>query len=628
MDETHLEAWAERAPTAIALRHKVLDVWVARTWAELRDEVAALAAGLASLGFAAGDRLAIVTDVRPEPLLITLAAHCLGGSVIVGGRSGARFVFVQDGAHARGWPEHESNSVLFLYLDPRGAAADAISYRWLCEHGRAWASGGGEYKTVHQTAAAERGADEVAHADAHGVRSELDPCEGEPSIFVAGAVSKRYALAQLMAAAAANASRVQLSSDHDAFAPRLSLEAQITTVLPLWLHTGLRLSFAEHAATTADADRRELGPSLLISPVEEIEQLRRRVVESAPPGFDLRRPMLLRARARAAIRDALGWGQLDLALIAGQLTPAAADFCAAVGVEVQTLEAPASEPARSEPPVSRPLLPAATPAAVTTLEPRAREAFLRLDHISLAFNEVKAVSDISFEVSRHEICALIGPNGAGKSSLLNVINGIYRPNSGTIFFDGAARSEMTPRGAARVGIARTFQNLAIFKGMTVLENIMVGRTLSVRSSWIEQALWLGRARESEDRSRQRAEEVLEFLRLQRYRHVPAAQLPYGLQKRVELGRAIAADPRLLLLDEPMAGMNADEKADMSEIILDVNRELGTTVVLIEHDMRVVMDISDHVVVLDYGRLVGDGTPAEVRQNPDVLRAYLGRKRVA
>jgi branched-chain amino acid transport system ATP-binding protein len=223
---------------------------------------------------------------------------------------------------------------------------------------------------------------------------------------------------------------------------------------------------------------------------------------------------------------------------------------------------------------------------------------------------------------------VLGPNGAGKSSLLNVINGIYRPQQGRLHFGGQVRSAMTPRLAARQGIARTFQNLAIFKGMSVLENVIVGRNLAVTSSWLEQAFWLGRARRNEQDNRERAEQVLEFLHLQRHRHVLAAQLPYGLQKRVELARALVAEPKLLLLDEPMAGMNAAEKQEMSEFILDVNRELGTTVVLIEHDMRVVMDISDHVVVLDYGRLVGDGAPAEVRHNPDVLRAYLGSRRVA
>lgn len=614
-----LQAWAERSPDAVALRHKVLDVWVARSWREARDEVAALAAGLSEIGFTSGDRIWIASDLRPEPLLIALAAHWLGGSAITFDASyaghedrvapAARFAFVQDAVSARKWLEREdapATSVRFVYLEARGAtgaAIDGVAYRALCEHGRALAASPAVF---HQ----------------------------EPAILIASASVKRYLPTQLSAAAQQSSARAELAPDDEAMASGLTLDVQLTTVLPWWLHTGVCLSFAEHAATTSDADRRELCPSVLLSSAEDIERLRQRVVESTPAGArGLLQPRAwspLRWRARTAVRDALGWAHAHTALVAGDLSQPAADFCAALGLSVYTLTAPAGHSEPNDTPLlaALPAPHAVAAATVTTLAPRTREPFLRLDHISLSFNEVKAINDISFGVARHEICALIGPNGAGKSSLLNVINGIYRPNSGQIRFDGQVRAEMTPRTAAKAGIARTFQNLAIFKGMTVLENVIMGRNLSVTSSWIEQALWLGRARASEDASRQRAEEVLEFLRLQRYRHVPAAQLPYGLQKRVELGRAIVADPRLLLLDEPMAGMNADEKADMSEIILDVNRELGTTVVLIEHDLRVVMDLSDHVIVLDYGRLVGDGTPAEVRQNPEVLRAYLGRKRVA
>jgi branched-chain amino acid transport system ATP-binding protein len=252
-----------------------------------------------------------------------------------------------------------------------------------------------------------------------------------------------------------------------------------------------------------------------------------------------------------------------------------------------------------------------------------RPPLLRLEHISLSFKAVKAITDIGFDVRRHEICALIGPNGAGKSSLFNVLSGVYRPQEGTIVFDGEARHCMQPRLAAHQGIARTFQNLAIFKGMTVLDNVLAGRTLKFQSSWLEQAFRLGRARREESAQREQAERVIEFLHIQQHRHTNVGKLPYGLQKRVELGRALAAEPKLLLLDEPMAGMNAVEKKEMSRFVLDVNREFGTTVILVEHDMSVVMDISDHVVVLDYGCKVGDGTPEEVRANPDVVRAYLG-----
>lgn len=252
-------------------------------------------------------------------------------------------------------------------------------------------------------------------------------------------------------------------------------------------------------------------------------------------------------------------------------------------------------------------------------------ALLELQDISLSFKGVKAISDISFAVAEGEICALIGPNGAGKSSLLNVINGVYQPQQGVIRFDGNARHSMRPHDAALRGIARTFQNIALFKGMSVLDNVLTGRNLKRRATWLEQALRVGRAAAEDDQQRESAEGVLAFLRIQQWRDATVGKLPYGLQKRVELARALAAEPRLLLLDEPMAGMNAEEKAEMSRFILDINREFGTTVVLIEHDIGVVMELSDHVVVLDYGRKIGDGPPDEVRRNPEVIAAYLGTR---
>ncbi len=265
--------------------------------------------------------------------------------------------------------------------------------------------------------------------------------------------------------------------------------------------------------------------------------------------------------------------------------------------------------------------------ASETAGPEARrnfsEVLLKVDDVSLSFGGVKALSNISFDIRKHEIRAIIGPNGAGKSSMLNVINGFYHPQEGTITYKGNARQQMRPHEAAKTGIARTFQNIALFKGMSTLDNIMSGRLLKMRRNFLWQALYWGPALKEELEHREKVEEIIDFLEIQSIRKTPVGRLPYGLQKRVELGRALAMDPDLLLLDEPMAGMNVEEKEDMCRFILDVNDEFGTTIALIEHDMGVVMDISDRVVVLDYGRLLADGTPAEVRANQQVIDAYLG-----
>jgi len=254
---------------------------------------------------------------------------------------------------------------------------------------------------------------------------------------------------------------------------------------------------------------------------------------------------------------------------------------------------------------------------------RIGETILRLDDICLSFGGVNALSNISIDVKEHEILAIIGPNGAGKSSLLNVINGVYHPSSGSVTYKGQTRNQMRPHDAATQGIARTFQNIALFKGMSVLNNIMTGRTLKMKAGFFWQCLHVGKARNEEIEHRKKVEEIIDFLQIQSIRKTPVGRLPYGLQKRVELGRALAAEPEILLLDEPMAGMNIEEKEDMSRFILDVNDEFGTTIVLIEHDMGVVMDLSDRVVVLDYGKKIGDGTPDEVRNNQEVIDAYLG-----
>ncbi|MEY4732165.1 MAG: Sulfate/thiosulfate import ATP-binding protein CysA [Pseudomonadota bacterium] len=251
------------------------------------------------------------------------------------------------------------------------------------------------------------------------------------------------------------------------------------------------------------------------------------------------------------------------------------------------------------------------------------DVILDVQNISLRFGGVKALTDISFNVKEHEIRSIIGPNGAGKSSMLNCINGVYTPQEGSITFRGQKFDHMNSRQVAEMGIARTFQNLALFKGMSVIDNIMTGRNLQIKSNLLMQALRVGPAQREEEAHREKVEHIIDFLEIQAFRKTPVGQLPYGLQKRVDLGRALAMEPQVLLLDEPMAGMNLEEKQDMCRFILDVNDEFGTTIVLIEHDMGVVMDISDRVVVLDYGKKIGDGEPEEVRNNEDVIRAYLG-----
>ena len=254
-----------------------------------------------------------------------------------------------------------------------------------------------------------------------------------------------------------------------------------------------------------------------------------------------------------------------------------------------------------------------------------KEPLLRAENIHISFGGLKALNDVSLEIYPGEIMAIIGPNGAGKTTMLNIINGFYKQDEGQIFFEGKNRSKrMKPNRIAAQGIARTFQNLALFRGMSALGNIMMGRTMKMHANIFSQGLYWGFSQKEELEHRAAVEKIIDFLQIQNIRRTPASTLPYGLQKRVELGRALAAEPKLLLLDEPMAGMNLEEKEDIARYVLDANEELGYTIALIEHDMGVVMDICDRIVVLDFGNKIAEGTPEEIKSNQKVIKAYLGQ----
>nr|WP_077231335.1 AMP-binding protein [Methyloversatilis thermotolerans] len=615
-----------------AMREKRHGIWQTLTWQDMANDVAALAAALVARGLERGDHVALIGDNRPRLYVAMSAVHWLGGIAVplshdVTTDELEAALRKLDIAHVFAEDQEQVDKLLsvlprcpgvrtIIYDNERGMRPylqpQLASFRTLLEQGRASA----------------------AQVAAEANRGEA----GDAALLLfAGDSGKGAVLSHI--------ELIERARRHAVSDGLHEGDVVVACLPPSWLDQNL-FSYAQpllvghcvcypESPDTLLSDMREMGPSYLLAPSSVLKGLQRNANSRMDDAGRLKRRLYRRHMRgdaslfgdwliHAPLRDVLGMSRIRAAYMAGE----AADdetlaFFRAIGIGVRQTEggrasaAPASQLAATDA-NDRQALPVTAPRAFPVGDP-----ILELNNISLRFGGVNALTDISFNVREHEVLAIIGPNGAGKSSMLNVINGVYRPQQGNIVFRGRSLTDMTPTRAAHMGISRTFQNIALFKGMSVLDNIMAGRTLKMRASFLEVALQLPRARREESDNRAVVEQIIEFLEIEQVRKTPVARLPYGLQKRVELGRALAAEPDILLLDEPMAGMNIEEKQDMCRFILDVNDHYGTTVVLIEHDMGVVMDISDRVVVLDYGKKIGDGTPEAVRANQDVIDAYLG-----
>jgi branched-chain amino acid transport system ATP-binding protein len=607
------------------LRSKRRGIWQTKAWAELAAEAAVLASALSARGLQYGDHIAALGDSSPQLLMVLHAAHYLGAIVIplspeactedfipLIQNLGVRHAFAQD-------QEQVDKLLSVLPRCPDIACIVFDNDRGMRNYVQP--------QLVSYMALLNTGQD-VSKAATGAVAYQ-----GDATAFVFHRVgqTEKVSHADLLKRAQAVIAAEVIESNDVAvacLAPALQEQILFSYIQPLL--TGHCVSFPESSETLL-SDMREMGPSILLAPVGALKALYASAKERSDDAGALKRllyqsymqpnaSLLGKFLVQGPMRDVLGLSRLSRVHVLGEPDADTRNFFEALGIalkvvpDVQALTSGSGD--------------TAAPVGGYLGAPPSRSfpiggAILELSGISLRFGGVKALTNISFNVREHEVLAIIGPNGAGKSSMLNVINGVYLPQEGSLTFRGERIAAMTPTRAAHLGISRTFQNIALFKGMSVLDNIMAGRTLKMRANFVEVALQLPRARREESEHRAKVEEIIEFLEIEDIRKTPVARLPYGLQKRVELGRALAAEPEILLLDEPMAGMNIEEKQDMSRFILDVNDHYGTTLVLIEHDMGVVMDISDRVVVLDYGKKIGDGTPDEVRANPEVIDAYLG-----